>query len=303
MDPSADAVLALVRRVVRRLGQPRAGTGGTDRARYCYAVWLRHLVALAEVGLPTDPDVVLELGPGDTVGVGIMALLTGASEYVALDAHHYDRADEPVGMVAELAALLADRAPIPDETEFPEVRPWLGSYAFPPQLLPPDRVARPADAEATSELMGRVRYLAPWDVPDVVESGSADLVMSQAVLEHVRDLDAVYSAMATWLHPGGVGSHQVDFKSHGTATAWNGYWRYSATAWRVANGRRSGINREPLSAHLAAIRRAGLELVASRVVRREDGIARSDLARDWRWVSDDDLTASSAWLAVQKPPA
>ena len=63
------------------LRQPRAGTGGADRARYCYAVWLRHLVALAEAGVPFQPEVVLELGPGDTVGVGIMALLTGAKEY------------------------------------------------------------------------------------------------------------------------------------------------------------------------------------------------------------------------------
>ena len=99
MDPNADAILALVRRLARRVRQPRAGTGGTNHARYCYAVWLRHLVALAEVGLPTDPDVVVELGPGDTVGVGIMALLSGAREYVALDSHHYHRADEPVGTV------------------------------------------------------------------------------------------------------------------------------------------------------------------------------------------------------------
>ena len=231
-----------------------------------------------------------------------MALLTGAQEYVALDAHHYDRADEPAGMVEELATLLADRAPIPDEAEFPEVRPWLASYEFPAERLSLDRVARPLDSQASSELIRRVRYLAPWDRPHVVAPASADLVMSQAVLEHVRSLDDVYGAMATWLRPGGVGSHQVDFKSHGTATAWNGYWRYSARAWRVANGRRSGINREPLSAHLAAIRRAGLELVASRVARREDGISRGELARDWRWVSDDDLTASSAWLALQKPP-
>src|SRR5262245_33287553 len=92
VDPNLDAMLAVARRLGRRARRPGAGTGGTDNARYCYAVWLRHIVALAEVGLPTQPDLVIELGPGDTVGVGIMALLTGSHEYVALDSHAYERA-------------------------------------------------------------------------------------------------------------------------------------------------------------------------------------------------------------------
>ncbi len=38
-------------------------TGGTNSARYCYSVWLRHLVHAYKNGFSTQPTVVAELGP------------------------------------------------------------------------------------------------------------------------------------------------------------------------------------------------------------------------------------------------
>jgi len=64
-------------------------TGDTDSARYCYAVWLRHLTMSRESGLSDTPRVVAELGPGDSIGIGIAALLTGAEKYYAFDVCRY----------------------------------------------------------------------------------------------------------------------------------------------------------------------------------------------------------------------
>src|SRR6516165_7104515 len=47
-----------------------------------------------------------------------------------------------------------------------------------------------------------------------VPSGSIDLVLSWAVLEHVYDLAAVCRSFARVTRAGGVGSHQVDFRDH-----------------------------------------------------------------------------------------
>ena len=46
-------------------------TGGTDSARYCYSVWLRHLVlGTRSAAVKSIPRVVAELGPGDSIGIG-----------------------------------------------------------------------------------------------------------------------------------------------------------------------------------------------------------------------------------------
>src|SRR2546426_12622447 len=60
------------------LRQRRASTGGTNNPRYCYSVWLRHLVTLLPFGFQIKGARIAELGPGDSIGVGLAALLSGA---------------------------------------------------------------------------------------------------------------------------------------------------------------------------------------------------------------------------------
>src|SRR4029077_18633813 len=64
------------------------GTGGTVSARYCYSVWMRHLVKAHQCGysLIGTGGRIAELGPGDTLGIGFAAMLSGYDEYFALDA-------------------------------------------------------------------------------------------------------------------------------------------------------------------------------------------------------------------------
>src|SRR5215467_13821096 len=56
----------------------RASTGGSNSARYCYSVWFRHLINLDSCGFKIKGARVAELGPGDSIGVGLAALLSGA---------------------------------------------------------------------------------------------------------------------------------------------------------------------------------------------------------------------------------
>ena len=57
--------------VKRKLAQRSLGTGGgAQSARYCYSVWLRHLIHAWKNGLPFRPNRVAELGPGFSIGVG-----------------------------------------------------------------------------------------------------------------------------------------------------------------------------------------------------------------------------------------
>ncbi len=41
-------------------------TGGTCDARYCYSVWLRHLIHANQKGYDKVPQTLAEFGPGDS---------------------------------------------------------------------------------------------------------------------------------------------------------------------------------------------------------------------------------------------
>ena len=54
------------------------GAVGHTTGAYCYSVWLRHLTIITKAVPNFAPKVVVELGPGDSLGLGCAALLSGA---------------------------------------------------------------------------------------------------------------------------------------------------------------------------------------------------------------------------------
>ena len=243
------------------------GSGGTMSARYCYSVWLRHLVRAQQSGLPTDPACVAELGPGDSLGIGLAAVLSGADRYVALDVKVHANVQRNLQVFEELVQLFRDRASIPDDSEWPLTQPKLARYAFPDQILPAARMqaslAESRLREIRRAIAGepagiQVDYRAPWNDPATIEAASVDYLFSQAVLEHVEDLEVTYAAMRTWMKPAAPMSHSIDFSSHDLTRAWNGHWALGDGLWRIVRGtRRYLINREPWSTHLALLKKNG----------------------------------------------
>ena len=70
------------------------GTGGTNSASYCYGIWIKHLTLLGQSGLHEIPNAIAELGPGDSLGVGLAALLSGVNEYYAFDIRKYTNTEK-----------------------------------------------------------------------------------------------------------------------------------------------------------------------------------------------------------------
>jgi Methyltransferase domain len=248
------------------------GTGGSCSARYCYTVWLRHLVKAEAAGIPTVHSCVAELGPGDSLGVGLAAILSGSGRYVALDAKPHANPAQNLAIFEELVGLFRRREPIPDDVEFPLIRPKLQDYRFPAQILSEDRLSATLSKSRIEAIRGAILghpgsgvsldYRAPWTDASVVMSGSVDFLFSQAVLEHVDDLERTYKAMRAWVKPDGFLSHSIDFTSHNITKSWNGHWTLNDPAWRIVRGTRPYfINREPLSRHLALLSKYRFSLV------------------------------------------
>ena len=287
------------------------GTGGTDSARYCYSVWLRHLVTANNNGLNTAPRVVAELGPGDSLGIGLAALISGVEEYFAFDVVEHANIERNIEIFDELVTLFKNRVDIPGEDEFPKVKPYLETYKFPEDILTDNRLDQALENARLEKIRNSIsnpghkdsliKYRVPWFDSSVVKRESIDLIYSQAVLEHVDDLSNTYKAMNLWLKPNGFISHQIDFKCHGTADEWNGHWSYPDFMWKLIRGKRPYLlNREPHSTHLKMLNEEGFKIICDKITKSKSNINRNSLARRFRWMSDDDMTTSGAFIQAVK---
>lgn len=282
----------------------RAATGGSDSSRYCYSVWLRHLRTLDSYGFKVKGARVGELGPGDSIGIGLASLLSGAARYVGLDLVPFSANADLGKIYDELVELYSRREPVPNDDEFPAVAPKLDSYEHPAHLVDhtnlPERARTIRDAlKAGLNATEIVRYRAPWMSQNDVAMGTLDLIFSQAVLEHVDSLRDTYRAMFEWLRPQGYGSHVIGFGAHQLSPIWNGHWAYSDWQWKIVRGRREFLlNREPLSTHLACAQSAGFEIVS--VTRHYDdtGLAPRSLAYP---LDSEDARTHGAILILRKP--
>lgn len=296
--------------VYKRFAKPQ--TGGTCAATYCYDVWFKHLTMLRASGMRSIPRTLAELGPGDSLGVGIAALLSGVEHYYALDVVRFANVARNLAILDELVTLFQAHAPRPTRG-WPDFDQYLDQSLFPSHILTdavlhaglaPERIAAirasisDPDDPHTRQM---IHYVVPWDDPHVIVNGSIDLIISHSVLEHINDLEKTYQACSWWLKPQGWMSHQIDFRSHGLTKAWNGHWATPELLWKIVVGKRTYlINRQPCARHLALLREHGFDIVRQMSYQRTDGITRRQLARQWKDLSDEDLHCAGLFVQARK---
>jgi hypothetical protein len=282
-------------------------TGGSIQSRYCYTVWMRHLAnwSLFKDGIP---EVVAELGPGDSLGTGLAALLSGCKHLYALDVVKYWNNDRNIKMFDELIELFKKKAYLPDNTEYPQVIPSLDNYNFPSHILP-DKLLKETLAEdrlnairnelATIDNPNNtyIKYKIPWNDSNVINTNSVDFLYSQAVLEHVEDLETTYSAMQKWIKPSGLISHSIDFRSHGLTKSWNGHWTFNNFEWRIVKaGKIFLLNRQPLSKHVELTLKNGFKILKKSVVKMENKLKPNRFSNEFKKMSEEDVTSSVAYI-------
>lgn len=312
----ARLILSGIMSYVPGISALRSGGGSTSSARYCYSVWLRHLALAHRCGLcAAPPRVVVELGPGDSLGVGVAALLSGAERCYAFDAKRRPVSRASLETFDELVALFEQREDIPGEGEFPTLGPRLESYAFPSRVLRDETLTealRPARVDSIRSAVrcadgdhgssGPISYVAPWSAADSVAEASVDMVLSQVVLEYVDDVRSTCELLYRWVRPGGFTSHQIDLTSGGRTAKWNGHWGISPGVWKLVKGRRSYyLNRLPHSAYVELLKETGFEVACDLPVIDRSGLAGARLSPTFRNLSEEDLTTRAAFIVAVKP--
>jgi SAM-dependent methyltransferase len=187
------------RDVKRRLGRRDGPMGATHRrfdlegsVAYVESVFADYLEygELAESDL--EGKAVLELGPGDNLGVALCLLAAGAGEVVSTDRFIPFR--DPDRELQVLRALVEARGP--------EARARVGSVVS----------GGAVDFSGTP-----FTFLPDTPIENAVDSlgeGRFDLIVSRAVLEHVHDLETAFESMDRLLAPGGTMIHKVDLDDH-----------------------------------------------------------------------------------------
>jgi SAM-dependent methyltransferase len=251
--------------VWRRLGLFRHGE--MDASEYAMRVFDSHAERSGLTNRLREKTV-LELGPGDSIATAIIAAAHGARAIV-VDAGRFVRADRAPYL--ELQRALTQRG-----------------------LLPPDL----SGCRDIDEILDRcnARYLMKGlESLRLIETGSVDLIFSQAVLEHVRRRDFIETMRECRriLRSDGICSHTVDLRDH-LGGALNNL-RFGDSIWESEFFARSGFytNRISYTEMQRLFKQAGFEVDVGGVRRWAVlPTPRSRLAREFRNVPEEELRVS-----------
>lgn len=185
-----------------------------------------------------EDSILLELGPGGSIGFGLLALRAGAKKYIALDdgQHVFIKESHLKGY----QSLLNN-----DSAQFDHyfVQTASGSIGYNPALI-----------EFIS-IDQQSRY--------PLANASVDIIYSCAVLEHVHDLDLCFAEMTRVLRPGGTMYHEVDLRDHIFSQKSLFFLTLSDHWFRTLFQNTGGyVNRKRISCYRSLAEKYGLSLVA-----------------------------------------
>lgn len=241
--------------------------GAMDRPDYAWRVVSEHVARAGWKDL--QGRVVVELGPGDSLATAVIAKALGAREVWLVDAGAFARTD--LAPYVRLAAALREKGLTPPAVE---------------SFTSVDEMLRACGARYETTGLEGIRL-----IPD----HHADLVFSQAVLEHIRlkEFDPLLGEMRRVLKADGIASHQVDLKDH-LASSLN-HLRFSDGLWESEFMARSGFytNRLRMGDIVARFTAAGFSTRIEGVRRwPEVPLGRRAMAPAFRALPEDELTVS-----------
>jgi SAM-dependent methyltransferase len=268
---------------------------------------------LAYAGLSPDQlagKCVLEIGPGDNLGVALRFLAAGCSQVVCLDKFFAER--DEVRQLAIYRALRESLTPV-ERQRFDQATPLGGLF-------------RPYS--------GRLRYIYGIGIEHAercLKGYQFDYIVSRAVLMEVSDSNAALSSMDRLLKPGGYLIHKVPplqdyqlFRPHGYHPL--EYLTVSRLLYRLMTSDKGGPNRKTVAYYRAKMADMGYEYrihivnfvggglklppgvveagpdipgytTALELVRK----IRPRLSREFQTARDEDLIVEDTFLVARKP--
>ncbi|WP_033960045.1 class I SAM-dependent methyltransferase [Psychroserpens jangbogonensis] len=285
----------------------KSDTAGSN-SLYCYGIWMKHLKYWSLLNNKT-PEVVVEIGPGNSLGVGLAALISGSETLYALERTQFWNTETNIRVFDELVALFKTEKKT-KKINIESVRTVDEELGFPSDILTKVYLSQCLNTERLKKIRkelsdpsnpnnAHIHSVIPWESIDAIEDNKVDYIFSHTVLQHIDDLPNTYKAMNKWLKNGGCISHKIDFKSMNTTKLWNQHWTLNDAEWQIVTGGTNLINREPLSSHLKFLEINGFEIIQEIKDSSDNELSAEDLSDKFKQLNISDLTTSGYYYYAQ----
>lgn len=252
--------------------------GSLDQEFRRHGAFVAEVIGLHETYGAGQARGMLELGPGDTLGAALYGAAHGMERIWLSDVGDFASPDMATyRTIAE--AINADTS------------------GFSARLDLADRASLLRSLNATYLTDGTPGLA---KIPD----GSLDVILSTAVLEHIRrgEFPALAREMFRTLRSGGIAYHQVDLMDHLGGALNN--MRFGDRVWEHPVFADAGFytNRIRCREMVGLLEAAGFEAVVTRVARwPELPTPRTALAKQFRALKDDELRIANFGVLLRKP--
>ena len=285
-------------------------TGGTIDADYCLLVWGKHIDLLLKNNWKPKCKSVLELGPGDSLGVGIVAVLSGVKSYCAVDVLSYDVISKSILVLNQLKGIIESGQTIEENEKikphFDSTAEWVNKFLInlrqneDLKLLFSKIELDLNNLFDTNYKCNYIKYL-PLDKYLTSSDGRFDLIFSQSVLEYIGELVPAFQKMHVQLNSNGWISHEVDLSCMRTSDRWDGHWSYPNWLWKIMKGKRPFfINRFTCDFYSKELEKSIWRNVKFLSYKKAIQTPKNELAKDYKILEDETLQTASIYFIAQK---
>jgi hypothetical protein len=285
-------------------------TGGSNSAKYCYSVWLRHIVKVYKVTGKSEFNTICELGPGESIGIGLCGLLFGSEKYIGLDIIEFNKPEKSLIIFNEMVEMLRLKLPIPFTNEHSKIKPTISIYDFPSYIYNDDLISKLLQEDRLQNIRNSIlevnspnsliKYIAPWETSNFTIP-SYDLLISQSVLEYFEDVSIILSKITRFSKLNSIQSHQIDYKSLKSSSLWNGHWKYTNETWKIIKGGRPCIvNRWYHSMYVKLFSEGGLRILDMELFKSENTLKIEELSEFHSQIQPIDMSISGGYFIVEK---
>lgn len=236
-----------------------------------------------DAAISYDNKIIIELGPGDSIGIALLFLAHGAARVIC-----YDRFKLITNIKKNTAIAKNILQILPDEQK--------------QELQKIITFNKQGHVEWDSS---RLKYLLQTKHLLQIEKSSVDLIVSNAVLEHVHDLENLFATMSYVMKPGGLMVHAADLGSHGLhyKTPLD-FLAVPKRLWKLMTYFRGAPNRARKSHYEYLAVRHGFDIVHCQTTKRftQEEIETFKFLQPARAASfsNDDLSCESILFTAQK---